>query len=180
MRVGTGAAVVVRPMVRADVPAVAALEQAVSPEPWSTALFEGEFDVAPESRHWLVAVEPSGDSIVGFIGMMFVGAAGEGHLMNIAVEPSHRQRGIGALLCAHAFDHAAADGFDALTLEVRTSNTRAIALYRRFGFAPVGNRRGYYTNPDGSTEDGLIMWVHDNIGRCAQRVSAPSDERSGA
>ena len=88
--------------------------------------------------------------------------------MNVAVAVEHRRRGIAALLCSHAFDHAAARGFDALTLEVRRSNDAAIELYQRFGFAPVGTRRAYYTNPDGSKEDGLIMWLHDNLRRNAE------------
>ena len=49
-------------------------------------------------------------------------------------------------------------GAMALTLEVRFSNKAAQELYRRFGFAPVGVRKGYYQQPD---EDALIMWVHD-------------------
>lgn len=171
--------VVVRAMERADVPAVAAIEHAVSPEPWSVALFEGEFEVAPERRHWLVAVDSSVDAIVGFVGMMFVGAAGEGHLMNVAVAPDHRRRGIATLLCSCAFDHAADGGFDALTLEVRQSNGAAIELYRRFGFAPVGVRRAYYTNPDGSKEDGMIMWVHDNLERSRRRRTFVGDRVAG-
>lgn len=157
-----------RPMTRADIPAVARIEAVVSPEPWSIALFEGEFDVDPTTRHWLVAAEvsPGGESaIVGFAGMMLVAASGEGHLMNVAVAPGARRQGIARQLCRRLFDHAAGEGFDALTLEVRTSNEPAVELYRSFGFAPVGVRSGYYTNADGTKEDGLIMWLHDNVER---------------
>ena len=53
---------------------------------------------------------------------------------------------------------AAARGNEALTLEVRAGNERAIALYRRIGMAPAGVRKGYYED-DG--EDALILWCHD-------------------
>lgn len=158
------AALVVRPMSRRDVPAAAEIEAIVSVQPWSMALFEGEFEVAPDSRHWFVALQS--DVIIGFAGMMFVGGAdegGEAHLMNVAVTPSQQRKGIARRLCRSLFDHAAERGFDAVTLEVRLSNVGAIELYRSFGFAPVGTRKDYYVNSDGSKEDGLIMWLHDNL-----------------
>ncbi len=164
-----------RPMRRSDVSAVAEIEAVVSAEPWSSALFDGEFTVAPATRHWLVA-EESG-VITGFAGMMFVGTAdegGEAHLMNVAVAPSRQRNGTARTLCRALFDHAAERGFDAVTLEVRLSNAAAIGLYRAFAFAPVGTRKNYYTNPDGSKEDGLIMWLHDNLRRAgsAERCDA--------
>jgi ribosomal-protein-alanine N-acetyltransferase len=72
-------------------------------------------------------------------------------------------------------------GASALTLEVRVSNEPAKALYRRFGLAPAGVRRGYY-EPDG--EDALIMWAHDidaedyrsRIDALAGRVSGTAQE----
>lgn len=161
-------AVTIRPMLRNDATAVAEIESIVSAEPWSVALFEGEFDVAPGTRQWFVAQEAG--MIIGFAGMMFVGLSsdgGEGHLMNVAVAPTHQRRGIARTLCRAQFADAAERGFDALTLEVRFSNHGAIELYRSFGFAPVGTRKNYYTNPDGSKEDGLIMWLHDNLQRAA-------------
>ena len=97
---------------------------------------------------------------------MFVDGAddgGEAHLMNVAVTPSQQRKGIARTLCRSLFDHAAERGFDAVTLEVRLSNVGAIELYRSFGFAPVGTRKDYYANSDGSKEDGLIMWLHDNL-----------------
>lgn len=163
-------AVLVRTMERADIAEVAAIEAVASPEPWSIALFEGEFAVDVATRHWVVAVVD--DAIVGFAGMMFVGVddpSAEGHLMNIAVAPAARRSGVAALLCESLFSAAANVGVDAITLEVRVSNEAAIALYRAFGFAPVGNRPDYYRNPDGSTEDGLIFWLHDNQARVAAR-----------
>lgn len=162
--------VVLREMTPSDIAAVAEIEAAVSPEPWSVGLFEGEFAVDASTRRWLVA--ETGVGVVGFAGMMFVGLddpAAEGHLMNIAVTPAMRRSGVARRLCTALFAVAAEVGVDAITLEVRVSNAAAIGLYRSFGFAPVGNRPGYYRNPDGSTEDGLIFWLHDNVAKVAAR-----------
>jgi ribosomal-protein-alanine N-acetyltransferase len=75
------------------------------------------------------------------------------HLMNVAVDPDHRRRGIASALLAEMI---ARTGEDApLTLEVRTSNAGAIALYERFGFRSAGTRRRYYAD---TGEDALIMW----------------------
>lgn len=163
-------AISLRAMERSDIAAVAAIEAAVSPEPWSVVLFEGEFAVDASTRHWVVA--ETADGIVGFAGMMFVGLdnpEAEGHLMNIAVAPEMRRNGIARQLCDALFTVAAGVGVDAITLEVRVSNVGAIGLYRAFGFAPVGNRPGYYRNADGTKEDGLIFWLHDNLATVAAR-----------
>lgn len=140
-----------------DVGRVAVIEALTSPEPWSVALFRGEFEVSAAARHWLVA--EVGGELVGFGGMMFTGE--EGHLMNLGVHPDHRRKGIARHLCAELFLDAQDRGVSALTLEVRAGNTAAVELYRGFGFAPVGSRSGYYKNEDGSREDALILWLHD-------------------
>ena len=78
MSATTRAAVTVRQMERIDAAAVAAIEAVVSPEPWSIALFEGEFDVSPDTRHWLVAVASGSEEIVGFVFLdCKIGAAGD-------------------------------------------------------------------------------------------------------
>src|SRR4051794_35968468 len=75
------------------------------------------------------------------------------HLMNIAVDPLRRRRGRGRALLAELLEHVGSDA--RLTLEVRTSNTAAIALYEAFGFRSAGVRRRYYQD---NGEDALIMW----------------------
>ena len=63
---------------------------------------------------------------------------------------------------------AIARGATAVTLEVRASNEAAQALYRRFGFLPVGTRKGYYRHPD---EDALVLWAHEvDTGEYAARL----------
>ena len=82
------------------------------------------------------------------------------HLMNIAVDPSQRRRGIGHALLEQMIDRGGPE--EQYTLEVRTSNTPAIALYERFGFLPAGTRPRYYRD---TGEDAVIMW------RTAETVS---------
>jgi ribosomal-protein-alanine N-acetyltransferase len=74
--------------------------------------------------------------------------------MNIAVAPEHRRRGVAAELIESLFEEAGEGA--RFTLEVRTSNRGAIAMYERFGFRPAGHRRRYYHD---TGEDALIMWL---------------------
>ena len=74
--------------------------------------------------------------------------------MNVAVDNRLRREGIASTLLAHLFERADSAG-EQYTLEVRTSNAAAIALYEQFGFRPSGTRPRYYTD---TGEDALIMW----------------------
>jgi ribosomal-protein-alanine N-acetyltransferase len=78
----------------------------------------------------------------------------QGELANVAVTPRLRGRGLGSHLLSRVLEVARERGIDTLFLEVRASNARALDLYRRFGFADVGRRKGYYERP---REDALIM-----------------------
>ena len=148
--------VVFRDLGEADLDAVAALEAEVSDRPWSRQLFADELLVHHAQRHWLVAEQRLPQpAILGFGGMMY--SLEDAHLMNVAVQPECQRSGVGRRLVANLVLEALERGARNLTLEVRVSNTSAIALYRRFRLAPVGSRPGYY--PDG--EDALILWAHD-------------------
>jgi ribosomal-protein-alanine N-acetyltransferase len=138
-------------MCRADVPAVVAIERAVQPSGWSAAVFRGELERV--DRAYVVA-EVDG-ALVGYAGVLQV--LDEGHVANVAVAPDRQGAGVGRHLVLALHRIALERGVTALTLEVRAGNEPAKALYRRFGYAPVGVRKGYYA--DG--EDALIMWVHD-------------------
>ena len=76
------------------------------------------------------------------------------HLMNVAVDPDSAGAGIATRMIERLFDEAGADA--RYTLEVRTSNHGAIAMYERFGFRAAGHRRRYYHD---NGEDALIMWL---------------------
>lgn len=79
----------------------------------------------------------------------------EGEIMNVAVSPSHRRRGIAAALLGRLFEEAEKMGVLDFTLEVRESNRSAIRLYESAGFAVEGVRRNFYEEP---RENALIMW----------------------
>jgi ribosomal-protein-alanine N-acetyltransferase len=79
--------------------------------------------------------------------------ADDWHIMNIAVDPSARRRGLGTALLEELFARTGRER--AYTLEVRTTNGPAISLYERFGFRAAGVRKRYYQD---TGEDALIMW----------------------
>lgn len=149
-----GDGVVIEPMRRRHVKAVQAIELQVYPRPWSVALFQSELALR-ETRTYLVA--RIGRDVVGYGGLMMTMT--DGHITTIAVDPQRQRHGIGARLLLALAREARVRGAEALTLEVRLSNRAAQALYRKFGFAPVGVRTGYYQDAAG-TEDALIMWAH--------------------
>jgi ribosomal-protein-alanine N-acetyltransferase len=122
--------------------------------PWSRSMFAGE--LAKPSSICLgafAATESEGDRLCGYlIVSRYVDAW---HVMNVAVAPEHRGRGIATMLLERLFELTAEDERRGYTLEVRVSNATAISLYERLGFQARGIRRGYYTD---NREDALIMW----------------------
>lgn len=90
---------------------------------------------------------------------MFVFAADEGELLNIAVDPNKRGLGIGKALLSHVITAARELCCQTMYLEVRASNTTAAALYKSFGFQAVGLRRSYYRYP---VEDAVVMALNLN------------------
>jgi ribosomal-protein-alanine N-acetyltransferase len=134
-----------------DLAAIEAIERRSYPTPWSRSMFAGE--ISKPSSICLGAFDAETDELLGYLIISrYVDAW---HVMNVAVEPSHRRRGIATALLDRLFELTAEDGRRGYTLEVRVSNTHAIALYERLGFQARGIRRGYYTD---NREDALIMW----------------------
>lgn len=153
--------ITVRPMSASDLDQVSAIESVASPEPWSRSLLAGELDQPPDANHWLVAELTATGTVVGFAGTMVV--ADEAHVVNIAVHPDHRRRGVGRILLTRLLAAAADRGAVASTLEVRSTNRSAIALYSSFGFRRAGRRPAYYR--DGT--DAVIMWRRKPKGQTA-------------
>ncbi len=132
-----------------DLSAIEEIERASYPTPWSRSMFAGE--LAKPSSICLGAT--SDDRLVGYlIVSRYVDAW---HVMNVAVTPEFRRRGIATMLLGTLFELTSDDDRRGYTLEVRVSNAGAISLYERLGFASRGLRRGYYTD---NREDALIMW----------------------
>ena len=136
-------------MNEAHVASVAAIEkECFGPAAWS------ERSVASELTNklalWLVAVD--GGTVAGYVGSQTV--CDETDMMNVAVTSDFRRRGIGEELVNALVAELKAMGSRSLTLEVRASNTPAISLYQKLGFAQTGLRKNYYRNPK---EDALIL-----------------------
>jgi ribosomal-protein-alanine N-acetyltransferase len=149
---GPVGAAVVAPMRRRHLRGVLAIEHDANPRPWSHRLFAGELRM-PTSRLYLVALQDH--EVVGYAGLMTT--LDEGHITNIAVHSDHRRRHLATMLMLVMMRRAVERGVVDMTLEVRMSNVAAKEMYRRFGFAPGGVRKGYYQE---SGEDALIMWAH--------------------
>jgi [ribosomal protein S18]-alanine N-acetyltransferase len=132
---------------------IMAIERQVYPRPWSPSLFVSEM-TSGRSRAYLVAVE--GRSVVGYAGVVSYGD--EAHITTIAVDPDHQRRKIGTRLLYELIRRAQDMGAHAVSLEVRVTNWGAQRLYARFGFRPVGVRKGYYQE---TNEDAVVMWTED-------------------
>ena len=132
----------------AHVSQIAQLEKICFSDPWSENSIASELD--NKLAFWLVAAE--GETVAGYIGSQTV--LDETDMMNVAVHPDFRRKGIAEALVNGLVEQLKTMGSHCLTLEVRASNAPAIALYEKLGFAEIGRRRNYYRNP---REDALIL-----------------------
>ncbi len=135
-------------MKETHVAAIAQIEKLCFSDPWSEKSIATE--LTSRLSYWLVA-EENGE-VVGYIGSQSV--LGESDMMNVAVHPDHRRKGIAERLILALMQGLKARDNLCLTLEVRASNDPAIALYDKLGFSQVGRRPNYYRNPK---EDALIL-----------------------
>jgi [ribosomal protein S18]-alanine N-acetyltransferase len=143
----TADSVRIRRLGYSDLPSVIAIERRSFPTPWSLAMFV--LELSKPSGICLAATE--GDGLIGYLVCSRYDEVW--HLMNVAIEPHSRRRGIASELIDRLFEVAGPDA--RFTLEVRASNDVAITMYERFGFRHAGRRRRYYHD---NGEDALIMW----------------------
>jgi [ribosomal protein S18]-alanine N-acetyltransferase len=149
-----------------DLSAIEVIEQRSYPTPWSRAMFAGE--LAKPTSICLGAYDSKTDELAGYLIISrYVDAW---HVMNVAVAPEFRRRGIAQTLLEQLFDLTAGDERRGYTLEVRVSNDAAIRLYERLGFVARGIRRGYYTD---NREDAMIMWK-DPVEEAAEPAAGAS------
>ena len=127
---------------------IAQLEKLCFSDPWSENSVRSELE--NDLACWLVALE--GETVTGYIGSQTV--MGETDMMNVAVHPDYRGKGIAQALVTALVEQLKDRGSRSLTLEVRQSNLPAQRLYEKQGFAQVGKRPKYYRNP---REDALIL-----------------------
>jgi ribosomal-protein-alanine N-acetyltransferase len=138
----------IRPLGYSDLPQVIAIERRAFTTPWSLAMFV--LELSKPSGLCLAAVG-DGDELLGYLVCARYDTVW--HLMNIAVDPAQRRRGIAWALLEQMIERAGVAA--EYTLEVRTSNAPAIVLYERFGFRSAGTRPRYYRD---NGEDAVIMW----------------------
>ena len=127
---------------------IAQLEKLCFSDPWSVNSIASELD--NKLAFWLVATDE--DRVAGYIGSQTV--MDETDMMNVAVHPDFRRKGIAEALVNALVENLQRMGSHCLTLEVRASNVPAIALYEKLGFSEIGRRKNYYRNP---REDALIL-----------------------
>jgi [ribosomal protein S18]-alanine N-acetyltransferase len=139
--------VTIRPLSYSDLPQVIAIERRAFSSPWSLSMFVLELS-RPSGLH-LAAVREG--ALVGYLISARYDEAY--HVMTIAVDPGNRRGGIASTLLDALIERAGEDAN--YTLEVRVSNSGAIALYERYGFRQVGTRPRYYAD---NGEDAIIMW----------------------
>jgi ribosomal-protein-alanine N-acetyltransferase len=147
------------PMQECDLDEVVQLEHASFTEPWTRKMFLGELQGNVFATNLVArAGSPPGGAglssgvLLGYV--MFWVVFEELHMMNLAVRPEARRRGIGRRLVSHALSVGELRGARTALLEVRASNVAAIALYEDLGFVKKDVRRGYYDHP---REDAMIM-----------------------
>lgn len=142
--------IIVEPLEKKHVPFVVQLEEYCFSDSWSAAGVEAELK-NPCAR-FLVARD--GEMIAGYLSAAFI--MDEGSVNRVAVAGAYRRRGIGTLLMRHLLEQAWEQGIAFVTLEVRRSNEKAIAFYKKMGFCSVGERRNFYLHPK---EDAVLMTV---------------------
>jgi [ribosomal protein S18]-alanine N-acetyltransferase len=161
-----------RPMRWWDIEPVLVLEKALFPEDaWSAGMFWSELAgtrCPAGTRHYTVAEDAEG-RIAGYAGLMAV--SGEGDVQTIAVAREHWGGGLGSRLLTDLVRAAGERDCVELLLEVRVDNDRAQRLYERFGFRPIGVRRGYYQPSD---VDALIMRLADPAQAVLPDPAAPA------
>jgi len=153
------------PMHRRDLKAVLDIEKQVFPEPWSSTIFASELALRHGRSYKVVKL---GRRVVGYRGLMF--SPEEAHVTTLAVAPEYHRQGVATVLLLDAVATSLEMGATQLSLEVAFSNHGAQALYRRFGFAPVGVRKAYYQM---TGEDAYVMFAHGiDTPEYAARVAA--------
>jgi ribosomal-protein-alanine N-acetyltransferase len=150
----------IRSAASADLPRLIEL-QSQSPEAaqWSEAQYRGALEGAFGVRCLVAELSGQVEGMIVYRGPL----AEQGEILNLAIAPGRRRRGLGRSLLGWLREHHPATWF----LEVRAANHGAIDFYRRCGFAEVGRRKGYYRDP---VEDALLM-------RC-ETVHEPGFDRS--
>jgi len=155
-------AVTIRTVTAFDLPLLAELHAAIFQAPWDQAWSARSFAeilAMPGAGGWLLV---ESGTPVGFTLARFT--QDEGEILLTGTLPQARRRGHAARMMRAVLDSARAAGVTTLFLEHAASNHAAGALYRRFGFSPIGRRRAYYARRDGGREDAVTLHRDLSVG----------------
>lgn len=145
--------IIVRAMKPEDLEKVCQIERENFSLPWS----EKSFQDSMERDDTVFLTAFVNDKIAGYLGCYCI--AGVGEITNVAVDSSMRRKGIAARLMETLFEEGKKLQTEEFFLEVRESNTGAVAFYTQMGFVTEGIRKNFYEKP---VENALIMWKHDS------------------
>jgi ribosomal-protein-alanine N-acetyltransferase len=138
----------IRTMTNADLPAVLAIERQNYDFPWSEDIFKDCFKAGYSC--WVCEAQ---NKVLAYSLMSL--AVGEAHILNVSVDPAEQKQGIGRKMMENAINYAKGRA-ETIFLEVRPTNTHAIALYEDLGFNEIGIRKGYYPAKNGR-EDAIML-----------------------
>jgi ribosomal-protein-alanine N-acetyltransferase len=152
-----------------DLDEVTSHERDIYPFPWSRGNFSDSLRAGHDAWRFVDAEE----KMVGYGILMW--APDEVHLLNLSILQPHQGKGVGECCLRWLADEVHRRGAQALMLEVRPSNDRALRLYERVGMQRIGLRRGYYPYFNGKREDAIVM-------RCTLPLAnaVPASARPGA
>ena len=136
-------------MQESDLPQVAEIEKQIFSIPWSLESFRESMLL----EHTIYLVAEEAETIMGYCGIYRV--FNEGEIVNVAVSPEYRRRGVAKELLKRLLKESAALNVDNFFLEVRESNEAAITLYKNLGFTEAGIRKNFYEKP---RENAIFMW----------------------
>jgi [ribosomal protein S18]-alanine N-acetyltransferase len=147
-KINDGRRLTVRDMKPEDLDVIVELEKVLFSQPWDLESFEYELE-QPYSESYVVVCD---DRIIAYF--MMWSLLDEMHVLNIAVIPEYRRKGIARWLLEMFIEKSQQNHIRIIHLEVRESNDGAIRLYEKIGFKTVGRRRNYYSDP---AEDAVLM-----------------------
>jgi ribosomal-protein-alanine N-acetyltransferase len=145
-----------RPMREADLDGVMRVENRGYPHPWS----RGTMRDCLHAGYSAWVMEQDGELVAHAV-LSF--GPGEVHLLNLCVDPQVQSKGLGRQLLRAMMRMAKLRNVEQMLLEVRPSNTAAVALYNSEGFNEIGRRPRYYPAADGAREDAIVMAIELSI-----------------
>lgn len=133
---------------------MAEIEKASFYEAWTKEAYINDI-CNNNNAHYIAVI--SDDVLIAYANYWLI--ADEGDINNVAVAPQFRGQGFGLVLMKALIADCKKQNANAMTLEVRESNTNAIKLYEKLGFENHGKRPNYYED---NGEAAVIMWLFYN------------------